>query len=98
MKHEFKLQTCLNLVFTREQLKIILRYVTLARSQCEINSKRLNRIVIYLIAGDPGFPRRRARTYYLAKFRRKLHENEEHLTERGGVRQKFYYVNPPVPI
>ena len=28
-------------------------------------------------AADPGFPRLGAPTYYFAKFRRKLHENEE---------------------
>ena len=31
-------------------------------------------------AADPGFPRRGPPTYYLAKFLRKLHENEENWT------------------
>ena len=38
----------------------------------------------------------RAPTYYLAKFRRKLHENEENLTEGRGTRTKFYYEDPPL--
>ena len=32
----------------------------------------------------------------LATFRRKLHENEENLTEGGGTRPKFYYIDPPL--
>ena len=42
---------------------------------------------------DPGFPRGGGAnpkggvpTYYLAKFSRKLHENEEILGQRGGAR------------
>ena len=31
-------------------------------------------------------PQRGASTYYLTKFPRKLHENEEMLTQRGGAR------------
>ena len=43
---------------------------------------------------DPGFSRRGAPTYYLPKFRRKLHGNEENSTR--VTRPKFYYVDPPL--
>ena len=33
---------------------------------------------------DPGFPRRKVPTYYLANFSRKLHENEKKCTGGGG--------------
>ena len=40
---------------------------------------------LFVPAADPGFLRRGSPTYYLAKFPRKLHENEENWT--GGVQK-----------
>ena len=54
---------------------------------------------------DPEFPRRGVPTskrseltYYLAKFRRKLHENEENekIGPRVEARPKFYYEDSPL--
>ena len=44
---------------------------------------------------DDGVNPKGTQTYYLAKFHRKLHENEEHWTE-GAARPKFYYVDTPL--
>ena len=42
-------------------------------------------------------PKSGVSTYYLAKFSRKLHENEENWTEKEeGARPKFYNVDPPL--
>ena len=52
----------------------------------------------WLIQNFPGErqPEREAPTYNLANIgQKKLHENEENWTERGGAQPEFYYVDPP---
>ena len=42
----------------------------------------------------PWFSSERDAIYYLAKIRRKLHENEQNWT--GGPSPNFFYVDPPL--